>query len=453
MARVLHRNLRADHTTSADPEVPKVDMPRSGFKKSHLGCNRCKVRKVKCDETHPRCNACTRLNVDCIYDRFVPKSKRDPVLHQQTTAARAQAQPHSQSQTEWSSQNNYFSATERNESHLQEIRLFHHFTVYTSYSFSPASDVWSVAGPQLAVQKPYLLDAMLAFSALHLSRLDPSERNLENVSHEYLSRAVRGQHHSINHIRDVMDAEALYLTSNLIGLDTLANLNQRPAGDPLQPLCNWLQIATGARTVYQACAMYQDTSSLIASAFVTTPDLLNTAALFAAENRKHLTQILDFGADFENMAPNDRTAYEEALSYVGAIYTAFYDDEDALLVCRRVLALPSIVPARFLELAKEHRPRALVIVAYAFAAFKLVKRNDLWWCEGVVETQLGIIYDHVPPGWRKQLGDPMRHAGLDTAIEETTLAAQLDAKGPAPVPVVEPQPRLSPMAAPPPAPT
>ena len=41
--------------------------PRLSHTKSRRGCNRCKKRRVKCDEVHPTCGACRRHNVVCEY--------------------------------------------------------------------------------------------------------------------------------------------------------------------------------------------------------------------------------------------------------------------------------------------------------------------------------------------------------------------------------------------------
>uniref|UniRef100_A0A0D2XL16 Zn(2)-C6 fungal-type domain-containing protein n=1 Tax=Fusarium oxysporum (strain Fo5176) TaxID=660025 RepID=A0A0D2XL16_FUSOF len=40
---------------------------RRTHKKSRLGCQRCKKRKIKCDETRPVCRNCVRSDVTCIY--------------------------------------------------------------------------------------------------------------------------------------------------------------------------------------------------------------------------------------------------------------------------------------------------------------------------------------------------------------------------------------------------
>ncbi|KFY62677.1 hypothetical protein V497_02282, partial [Pseudogymnoascus sp. VKM F-4516 (FW-969)] len=42
--------------------------PRRSHKKSRAGCQRCKLRKVKCDEAHPICGNCTKHGVPCDFD-------------------------------------------------------------------------------------------------------------------------------------------------------------------------------------------------------------------------------------------------------------------------------------------------------------------------------------------------------------------------------------------------
>ncbi|KAH7313492.1 hypothetical protein B0I35DRAFT_274117 [Stachybotrys elegans] len=40
---------------------------RRAHKNSHHGCQRCKSKRVKCDQQQPRCQRCERHNADCIY--------------------------------------------------------------------------------------------------------------------------------------------------------------------------------------------------------------------------------------------------------------------------------------------------------------------------------------------------------------------------------------------------
>ncbi|KOC14470.1 hypothetical protein AFLA70_5g008200 [Aspergillus flavus AF70] len=40
---------------------------RRAHRKSRHGCTNCKQRRVKCDETRPYCQNCTRRNNTCVY--------------------------------------------------------------------------------------------------------------------------------------------------------------------------------------------------------------------------------------------------------------------------------------------------------------------------------------------------------------------------------------------------
>ncbi|ODQ65177.1 hypothetical protein NADFUDRAFT_51772 [Nadsonia fulvescens var. elongata DSM 6958] len=45
---------------------------RRTHKKSHLGCQTCKKRRIKCDETLPKCGPCTRIKIACSYTDMTP---------------------------------------------------------------------------------------------------------------------------------------------------------------------------------------------------------------------------------------------------------------------------------------------------------------------------------------------------------------------------------------------
>ncbi|KDN38995.1 hypothetical protein RSAG8_09152, partial [Rhizoctonia solani AG-8 WAC10335] len=56
--------------------------------RSTTGCGTCKARRKKCDETHPKCQACTRLGLDCSGYQYIestpgkgkkPRTKLDPL--------------------------------------------------------------------------------------------------------------------------------------------------------------------------------------------------------------------------------------------------------------------------------------------------------------------------------------------------------------------------------------
>ncbi|KAI2624755.1 hypothetical protein GGS21DRAFT_541153 [Xylaria nigripes] len=65
--------------------------PRRSHKKSRAGCKRCKARKIKCDEVHPRCNNCSKHGVSCDFEHPSIRDTYSPTTTPLSTAAAAPA--------------------------------------------------------------------------------------------------------------------------------------------------------------------------------------------------------------------------------------------------------------------------------------------------------------------------------------------------------------------------
>jgi hypothetical protein len=58
--------------------VRRRPVPRKGHTKSRRGCLNCKRRKVKCQETLPECDHCTRIGLVCEYPDRRPRPAPEP---------------------------------------------------------------------------------------------------------------------------------------------------------------------------------------------------------------------------------------------------------------------------------------------------------------------------------------------------------------------------------------
>ncbi|KAK3986999.1 hypothetical protein QBC44DRAFT_246956 [Cladorrhinum sp. PSN332] len=65
--------------------------PRRSHKKSRNGCSRCKARRIKCDESLPKCSRCTKMNLSCQYPAsqggHASQDNLQPVHSEDTTSA------------------------------------------------------------------------------------------------------------------------------------------------------------------------------------------------------------------------------------------------------------------------------------------------------------------------------------------------------------------------------
>lgn len=90
--------------------IRRKPIPRKGHTKSRRGCLNCKRRKVKCQETQPECENCTRIGLVCAYPDARPRSAKEAAL----ALIASPAAPLADSPT-------MFSYT--------DLRFFHHFLV------------------------------------------------------------------------------------------------------------------------------------------------------------------------------------------------------------------------------------------------------------------------------------------------------------------------------------
>jgi hypothetical protein len=83
-------------SSSSDMSVAKVrrkPMPRKGHTKSRRGCFTCKKRKIKCQETLPRCENCLKSGAVCEYPRREISVSQQPGATGQGPVMQPQATP------------------------------------------------------------------------------------------------------------------------------------------------------------------------------------------------------------------------------------------------------------------------------------------------------------------------------------------------------------------------
>ena len=136
-------------------------MPRLYHTKARTGCQRCKARKVKCDEGKPRCFACSKHDVVCAYS---------------STNAADLDEKIGLSSTGSSGGNHIAESASKDSVDVQlELRLMHLWATDTSQTFSPAVEFWRFQAPEIAISCRYGMEALLSLAALHASKRPPKE--------------------------------------------------------------------------------------------------------------------------------------------------------------------------------------------------------------------------------------------------------------------------------------
>ncbi|KAK2022958.1 hypothetical protein LX32DRAFT_170977 [Colletotrichum zoysiae] len=411
--------------------------PRRSHKKSRAGCKRCKSRKIKCDEIHPRCGNCVKHGVPCdfespdILDDLLAAttppnntlSSHSPVDGAPSIAPSLSVAGSNQGKTPSSAGSppvmNYsplyirpstatVSTATAPNNRLLELRLMHHFTSKTSRTLAvqtPATyEIWTNTVPRLAFGgASYLADAMLAISALHLLSFNANDRALTRASHSYMASSLAAYCACLQQGISEDNAESLFLTAALIAFQSTASrIFIRDEADPNDassayslPI-SWFHAFQGVKAVVATSWPWIRNSNVVIPIIDSMPVL--QLDLGATSSNSFFGRLLDNLED-ELQIEDDVLAMSTRQSYHHAV--AVLNWAHKLPHRGAALAFAATVSKRFIELLEERRPRALVILANFFALLKGYE-SAAWWLNGVARREvMGIVsqFEATSPWW------------------------------------------------------
>ncbi|KAL2697222.1 hypothetical protein AAEP93_002517 [Penicillium crustosum] len=313
--------------------------PRLAHRKSRTGCQRCRARR--CDESRPVCRDCQRHGVSCVYDRPAEKGANPP-------STGIQSRPLEPSPSD-----------PGNDAHM-ELRLLHHFTLFTSATMPGAhrkliKDCWSIDVPRLAFGYKPLLHAIFAISALHLSKANLDEAGLPDIHCNFLEQALREHRLCIGGIT-TQTADAVCFTSILLQIDVFATLQNRHVVS-YEQVSEWMRLVRGSVAVFNAAldiARHNTHPPNIWCIIDTFPMPLGTNS--DAGSFSFLLPTLPDDEDDETVLE----AYRGAVAHINATWLAMEAKEHPQISCRRLMVFPLFATAEFIDLLEKRRPRALV---------------------------------------------------------------------------------------------
>ncbi|KAF4822583.1 Sterol uptake control protein 2 [Colletotrichum siamense] len=411
--------------------------PRRSHKKSRAGCKRCKSRKIKCDEVHPRCGNCVKHGVPCDFENpdmfdelltaLTPSNtaaSQSPIDRASSTAPSPSAGASHRAKTPSVSggspptasctplyttpANAAMSATTAPNNRLLELRLMHQFTSMTSRTLvvnTPAThDIWQNTVPRLAFGgASYLADAMLAVAALHLRSFNPDDKALVRASHSYMASALAAYCSCLQNGITEANAESLFLTAALIAFSSTATrIFIRDEADPNDPASayslplSWFHAFQGVKTVVATSWPWIRNSGIVIPIIDSQPVL--QLDLDATSPTSFFGKLLDnledeLQGEDAIMAMSTRQSYQHAVAVLNWAHKLPHRGA--------ALAFPATVSKRFIELLEERRPRALTILACFFALLKGYE-SAVWWLEGVSRREvMGIVsqFEATSPWW------------------------------------------------------
>ncbi|KAK4160835.1 hypothetical protein QBC43DRAFT_269711 [Cladorrhinum sp. PSN259] len=415
-------------------------LPRRKHTKSRYGCQECKKRHMKCDESRPSCVNCNVSNLQCSFStnrptlptgicRLMPPSpsSRSSTQESQTSPTPSSApSPYPSPQTESTpllspprsppgsaSQHDVF--TERYS--LLHLELLNHFQTQLLQSIGLDQ---MVAVVRLTVTEafanPFLMDQLLALSAAHKSTL-PDTTHLRD---HYRTEATRLQTRALAQFNETQaslsdkDPMPVFLFSTFLGqhvlYDTLQQVSSHE-GD----------MAALIDTLGQCLSIHHGIAHIAGQSWTElTPRL---PPEFEEHKERHLEasdlannpesecyplmQLLK-GSQMDESSVQDCALAVERLQQLIHAQRSFQMMKLSEPLINFVQEWPVRVPQGYITLVKERRPEALMVLAHY--SVLLHQARDCWVVGNAGSFLIRSIRDYLPD-WRDWLEWPISCIG------------------------------------------
>jgi len=300
----------------------------------------------------------------------------------------------------------------------------HHYTAVTANTFSDNTQqnfTWQVEIPSIAYEAQYLMDAILAVSALHLRALQPHDRSLVNASHSYMASSLAQYSALLGDGLNANNAEALFSTAALIAFQASASrrFDDEQAGGYVLPL-SWFHSFQGVKTMVMASWQWLRNSNRVFPIINAQPAL----ALVHPDLDSFFSPLLNgMKEQIQDLPDQEKMETKQAFEHAVAFLNWAHKKPDR----NRILGFAATVSRRFIELIENYDPRALVIISCFFAMTKVV--DDVWWLKGVAKREVSGIFSIIPEKWHSSMDWPLRVVNHEGEMDAETWGYNFTGKG------------------------
>lgn len=381
--------------------------PKRPHIKSRTGCKACKARRVKCDEVRPSCRRCTNRKTPCVYSYPLPATKTSPppgISGLLDFLAREPLPP---------------ASSERDVIDMKLLWLFTSSACGSQFAatgprLKRVNDILKVQIPRHAFECPFLMDCVLGISALQLQMMGRCDVE-DSRGVRYRARAFEGYRKAIADPESSPSPEALVECSLLITILSSHMFREQRTDIGLY-IIDWMVVWRGINVMVRTFTPHGFWKLGLADLFFRPEVDLNTGAFHAPEILLAMVGSIQIG-DHEYA---DERTYYDTLKYLGSLYAGLIRDGLGPLMDLRIATWFTLIPSEFIELAKQRRGRALVILAYYCMFLKMVR--DLWWITGIGDRGIRDIVDYLAhEPWSGLLSLPRSALSLDRGLDVARL--------------------------------
>lgn len=273
---------------------------------------------------------------------------------------------------------------------MLDLRLMYHFTTQVSTTITGAgisdTDIWNHDVPMLAFEYPFLMHAILAFSATHLSR---TEKGLDHCVTSHRGDALRLLREAILDINSD-NTDALVASALILIMDSLANASAPSLTSPKSlPASAWIFHVKGAATILTAVWPLTETSRFYKFISVDLGDLgdiINEKSQLTSASLRSFADLDCHDNEISDLYPVPiDSPYLITLAYLSKLHKERYKADFIL----RIFAFPALLEKEFLGLLMSGDIKAMRIMRSYYSllrSFTMEMKDKVWFLEGVSQV-------------------------------------------------------------------
>jgi len=383
--------------------------PRRSHTKSRKGCSQCKTRRIKCDELHPQCSNCVRREIECDFQSGEASTPRGGSLL--TPSSSGPAEP----VVDPFARPNLVSTKTTTDLDIGDLELLHHWTtvtyktLLTDATSDEHRDIWKVKVVQLGFKHDFLMRALLATSAYHLSFVKPCMKD------SYSIKASNHQSLALQSVQDILgqvdkyNCHAIFAFSCIIVVLTFATPRKEDNQVFQKEMLDWFHLLRGVNSVLQL--QWETIAHSFMGPLLRAGLQNETISAHTVKDSEKITDLLRLCSSPNLLHERDASnAYALAIHELLKVYTqASIRKDRGQGVVASIFVWPNAIPQAYLALLGEGKPEAMIIMAHYSVLLKML--DNEWFVKGWARYLVTSIAESIGDEWQEWLMWPKEMVG------------------------------------------
>ncbi|KAJ5385727.1 hypothetical protein N7509_008268 [Penicillium cosmopolitanum] len=348
---------------------------RKSHKKSRNGCVRCKRRHIKCDEGRPSCGYCNITEYQCSYEETPASQSETSGCTSLPSITNTMTSIENDSDTSLSSRSTLDRGFGNSPVNMLHLELLRHLINKDLALFNYDKSKFGTFNREIMDRlftAPYLVNQILAFTALHLSVIFPTRKQ------EFQDHATQLQAHGLFLFRveqptiDVRNCLTVFLFTSIRALHVFCQRITFCRKDFGDLLADFIEIFHLHKHVLEIANQSWD--FLLDSPLKQLLEL-ESSALMQQEPLVECSELLAL-VESALIDSSARNTYLETINSLQVAINGSQNHPSGQSTIGPIISWLVAVPLSYIDLLAEKRPEALVILARFGALLHL--HHEIW---------------------------------------------------------------------------